>query len=145
MARVTVEDCLQHVSNRFDLVIMAARRTRQLTGGAASSLEANNDKPTVLALREIGENTIDLKALMVETVRPKREKADEEEEVDGETRALMDEETSIPGIVASSSEEDETAQPANDFSDGGEDEDENSASAAASAIVNAAPGMDLEE
>lgn len=143
MARVTVEDCLQHVSNRFDLVIMAARRTRQLTGGAASSLEANNDKPTVLALREIGENTIDLKALMVETVRPKREKADEEEEVDGETRALMDEETAIPGIV--SSEDDEDAQPANDFSDGGEDEDENSASAAASAIVNAAPGMDLEE
>jgi len=54
MARVTVEDCLQHVKNRFDLVIKAAERAHLLELGAADPLvEIDNDKPTVIALREI--------------------------------------------------------------------------------------------
>lgn len=54
MARVTVEDCLQHVENRFALVIKAARRAHLLEMGAADPLvPADNDKPTVIALREI--------------------------------------------------------------------------------------------
>ncbi len=66
MARVTVEDCLNHVSNRFDLVILAAKRARQLTAGADSVLPRENDKFTVLALREIGEGVLDLEKLMHE-------------------------------------------------------------------------------
>lgn len=58
MARITVEDCMQNVDNLFDLVLIAARRARQLANGAPSSLEWENDKATVLALREIAEGTI---------------------------------------------------------------------------------------
>jgi len=53
MARVTIEDCLPTVGNRFDLVLMASRRARQLAMGAQPVVEVENDKPTVIALREI--------------------------------------------------------------------------------------------
>ena len=58
MARITVEDCLEHVENRFDLVLLAARRARQIAQGADPLVPAENDKPTVIALREIAENLI---------------------------------------------------------------------------------------
>jgi len=62
MARITVEDCLQVVDNRFELVMMAAKRARQLAGGVESKLDNSeaNDKPTVLALREIAARQIDV-------------------------------------------------------------------------------------
>ena len=53
MARLTVEDCLPHVDNRFHLVLVAAKRARQIAMGADALVELDNDKPTVLALREI--------------------------------------------------------------------------------------------
>jgi DNA-directed RNA polymerase subunit omega len=58
MARITVEDCLEHVENRFDLVMLAARRARQISQGADPLVPPENDKPTVIALREIAENLI---------------------------------------------------------------------------------------
>lgn len=58
MARVTVTDCLEHVDNRFQLVMIATRRARQLMLGAEPLVDAKNDKPTVLALREIAEGLI---------------------------------------------------------------------------------------
>ena len=58
MARVTVEDCLEHVENRFELVLLASKRTRQLVQGAEALVKWENDKPTVVALREIAENLI---------------------------------------------------------------------------------------
>ena len=58
MARITVEDCLEHVENRFDLVLLAARRARQISQGADPLVPPENDKPTVIALREIAENLI---------------------------------------------------------------------------------------
>ncbi len=58
MARLTVEDCLDHVDNRFELVLIAARRARQLAMGADPLVPVDNDKPTVLALREVAENLI---------------------------------------------------------------------------------------
>lgn len=58
MARLTVEDCLDYVDNRFELVLIAARRARQLAMGADPLVPLDNDKPTVLALREIAENLI---------------------------------------------------------------------------------------
>ncbi len=59
MARVTVEDCLENVDNRFELVRLAARRARQLAQGKDPLVEPENDKPTVIALREIAEGLID--------------------------------------------------------------------------------------
>lgn len=55
MARVTVEDCLKNVKNRFELVILSAKRARQLMHGQQARVEWDNDKPTVVALREIAE------------------------------------------------------------------------------------------
>jgi DNA-directed RNA polymerase subunit omega len=54
MARITVEDCLEHVDNRFQLVLIAAKRARELEMGAQPKVPLENDKPTVVALREIG-------------------------------------------------------------------------------------------
>lgn len=59
MARVTVEDCLEHVDNRFELVRLAARRARQLAQGKDPLVAPENDKPTVIALREIAAGLID--------------------------------------------------------------------------------------
>ncbi|MBU2767413.1 MAG: DNA-directed RNA polymerase subunit omega [Acidithiobacillus ferrivorans] len=53
MARVTVEDCLDHVDNRFELTLVAARRARQLASGAIPAVEPGRDKNTVIALREV--------------------------------------------------------------------------------------------
>lgn len=53
MARITVEDCLENVDNRFDLVLLASKRARQLANGVDPLVPWNNDKPTVVALREI--------------------------------------------------------------------------------------------
>ncbi|MEM5528209.1 DNA-directed RNA polymerase subunit omega [Gammaproteobacteria bacterium AS21] len=60
MARVTVEDCLENVANRFELVMVAAKRARQLaTGGKEPFVEKEKDKETVIALREIAEGHVD--------------------------------------------------------------------------------------
>ena len=60
MARVTVEDCLEQVESRFDLVLKAARRARDLISTSAEPLvEPENDKPTIIALREIAEGLLD--------------------------------------------------------------------------------------
>ena len=58
MARVTVEDCLDHVDNRFELVLLASRRARQISQGKEPMVDWENDKPTVVALREIAEGKI---------------------------------------------------------------------------------------
>ena len=58
MARITVEDCLENVDNRFDLVLLASRRARQLVNGVDPLVPWENDKPTVVALREIAEGLI---------------------------------------------------------------------------------------
>lgn len=59
MARVTVEDCLDHVDNRFQLVMLASKRARQIADGSSEpKVEWDNDKPTVVALREIAEGLI---------------------------------------------------------------------------------------
>jgi len=58
MARITVEDCVDKIPNRFDLVLLAAHRARMLSKGSAITVEQDNDKPPVIALREIAEQTI---------------------------------------------------------------------------------------
>ena len=63
MARVTVEDCVDKVPNRFDLVLLAAQRAREISGGAELTLDRDRDKTPVVALREIAEQTIKPKDL----------------------------------------------------------------------------------
>ncbi len=70
MARVTVEDCLDHVDNRFQLVILASRRARQLSMGQEAQVEWGNDKATVVALREIAEGAIDAQTIRTISIKP---------------------------------------------------------------------------
>ena len=83
MARVTVEDCVDKVPNRFDLVLMAAQRARQVSGGADLTIERDRDKNPVVALREIAEETVkprDLEEAIVCNLQKVR--IDEEDETD---------------------------------------------------------------
>lgn len=70
MARVTVEDCLGQVENRFELVILSAKRARQLSYGAEPTLEWDKDKPTVMALRELADDTINKEVVMSDPDTP---------------------------------------------------------------------------
>ncbi len=58
MARLTIEDCLEHIDNRYDLVLLASKRARQIILGSEPLIEEDNDKPTVIALREIAEGLV---------------------------------------------------------------------------------------
>jgi DNA-directed RNA polymerase subunit omega len=63
MARITVDDCLARIPNRFELTLAATYRARQLAAGATPQVEANRDKPTVIALREIATGKVGLEIL----------------------------------------------------------------------------------
>ncbi len=63
MARVTVDDCIKHIPNRFEMTLAAAYRARQISTGATPRVEAGKDKPAVLALREIAEGLTGLEVL----------------------------------------------------------------------------------
>lgn len=79
MARVTVEDCLDNVDNRFQLVLVATKRARQLVNGVEPFLPWENDKPTIMGLREIAEGKIG-PAILDEPVKPELEFEDMLEE-----------------------------------------------------------------
>jgi DNA-directed RNA polymerase subunit omega len=83
MARVTVEDCVDKIPNRFDLVLLAAQRARQISGGADLTLDRDRDKNPVVALREIAEETVrprNLEEAIVTSLQ--RVRIDEEDETD---------------------------------------------------------------
>lgn len=84
MARLTVEDCLDNVDNRFQLVLVAAKRARQISMGGEAMVSIDNDKPTVLALREISEGLVTNSIL---TEMPKVETVVETPAADEETPA----------------------------------------------------------
>lgn len=68
MARITVEDCLQHVENNFALVLKAAKRARDISHGAQPLVAEEGDKPTVIALREIAEGLLNPKPVVINTL-----------------------------------------------------------------------------
>jgi DNA-directed RNA polymerase subunit omega len=83
MARVTVEDCVDKVSNRFDLVLFAAQRARQISGGAELTIDRDRDKNPVVALREIAEETVRPDHLQESVVNSlQRVQIDDDDEVD---------------------------------------------------------------
>ncbi len=91
MARVTVEDCVDKVSNWFELVMLASQRSRAIANGAQPTIEEQRDKPTVLALREIAAGTVtpdDLRESLVRSMQ----KVVESERVDEAIRVFMSEE-----------------------------------------------------
>ena len=77
MARITVEDCLEKVENQYDLVLLAKERTSQLNSGAEMLVEEDNDKNTVVALREIGDGKITVEELKNNSIARLRKEPDE--------------------------------------------------------------------
>ena len=69
MARVTVEDCVTQIPNRFDLVMTAAQRSRNITAGAPLTIDRDRDKNPVVALREIAETTVDIEGLQESLIK----------------------------------------------------------------------------
>jgi len=97
MARVTVEDCVVKIPNRFELVLLAAQRAREITSGAPLSIDRDDDKNPVVALREIADETIVLDHLKMSVVRgmQKHVEIDEPEETHE-----LDLDTSLFGVAA---------------------------------------------
>jgi DNA-directed RNA polymerase subunit omega len=81
MARITVEDCLERVPNRFDLVLVASKRARQLSLGKEPAVPWDNDKPTVVALREIAIGAVDSSVLTEATPEEQRDAALDEQDL----------------------------------------------------------------
>ena len=83
MARVTVEDCVDKIPNRFDLVLLAAQRARQVSGGAELTIDRDRDKNPVVALREIAEETVRPDHLQESVVTSlQKVRVDDDDEVD---------------------------------------------------------------
>ena len=88
MARITVEDCLEKIDNQYDLVLLAKERTVQLNAGSPMLVEEDNDKRTIIALREIGDGKILVKELEENAIKRLRKEPDEleqQEEIEEET------------------------------------------------------------
>ncbi len=107
MARVTVEDCVTKVPNRFELVMLAAQRARAVSAGAQLTVERDNDKNPVVALREIAEETIDRKELEESLVRglQKFVEMDEPEEDEVDVLAIQQEMTNAGDAVVARPED----------------------------------------
>ena len=90
MARVTVEDCVEQVPNRFDLILLAAQRSRMIREGSPLTVDRDNDKDPVVSLREIADETIDLKVVKESLVAELQEvRPGEEEEREADRLALQ--------------------------------------------------------
>ena len=101
MARITVTDCLEHVDNRFQLVLVATKRARQLILGAEPHVPEENDKPTVIALREIAEGFIGPSILEEETAMPELNFSNGEmEEGEGMGELELSEDSLMPDLAA---------------------------------------------
>ena len=88
MARITVEDCMEKVDNQYDLVLLAKERTVQLNAGSPMLVEEDNDKRTIISLREIGDGKIDVKEVEASAIKRLRKEPDEieqQEETEEET------------------------------------------------------------
>ena len=121
MARVTVEDCVLLVPNRFDLVMLAGQRARNISAGAALSLDRDNDKNPVVALREIAEEKLDLDELGDSLIQGLRKHVEFDEPEEEELYLLTAEEKLLsPEVVPDLKEEVEE----NDLTVSGEQLDE---------------------
>ena len=103
MARITVEDCLEKINNQYDLVLLAKERTAQLNSGSPMLVEEDNDKKTIIALREIGDGKLSIKDLEKNAITRLRKEPDEvEEQEDVEEEINDDFENIYKGQVSKS-------------------------------------------
>ncbi len=102
MARVTVEDCVVKVPNRFDLVMLAAQRARELAVGGALTVDRDNDKNPVVALREIADETIRIDGLQDSLIQGLQKHADTDEAPEDSSEMLELEESLIAAVAEGS-------------------------------------------
>lgn len=126
MARVTVEDCILKIPNRFDLVAIASQRTREISAGSPLTVDRDNDKNPVISLREIADETVSLEALRESLIKG-HQKIIEVEEDEEEMIDLMEGEREWVGVASEASApehklEDETMHE--EFADEDDDLDE---------------------
>lgn len=98
MARVTVEDCILQIPNRFELVLLAAQRARNISRGEEMTVERDNDKNPVVALREIAEQTIDLPAIEADLIKS-LQRVSEPEPAEEEVLDLIATDENIFGVM----------------------------------------------
>ncbi len=110
MARVTVEDCVEKVPNRFELVLLAAQRARNLSRGEELTVDRDNDKNPVVALREIAEETIELPKIEQDLIRS-LSRAPEPEPADEEVLDLIPTDQNIFGLQDITAEEEASGLP----------------------------------
>jgi DNA-directed RNA polymerase subunit omega len=91
MARITVEDCLEKIDNQYDLVLLAKERTVQLNSGSPMQVTEDNDKKTIIALREIGDGKISIEDLEKNAITRLRKEPDEVEELEETEEEINDE------------------------------------------------------
>ncbi len=115
MARVTVEDCVEKVPNRFELVLLAAQRARNLSRGEELTIDRDDDKNPVVALREIAEEKIDLPKLEQDLVKS-LSRAPEPEPADEEVLDLIPTDQNIFGLQDVSAEEEASNMPIEELS-----------------------------
>lgn len=104
MARVTVEDCVDKVPNRFDLVLLSAQRARDLVKGAKPTLETDQDKFPVIALREIAASSVSIESLQAALIQGLQKHAEVDKPEDEEVIEIMQDETA-PQFVATAQED----------------------------------------
>jgi DNA-directed RNA polymerase subunit omega len=126
MARVTVEDCVLKVPNRFDLVMLAAQRARDVSSGAPLTVDRDKDKNPVIALREIAEETVDLTYLADALVKGHQRQVEfdepEEEQPDFELPQVPGELMSETGALADSPDQSDLADEETDDDEAEADE-----------------------
>ena len=115
MARVTVEDCVERIPNRFELVLLAAQRARNLSRGEELTLDRDNDKNPVVALREIAAETIELPRLEQDLIKS-LSRAPEPEPADEEVLDLIPTDQNIFGLQEVSAEEEANTLPVDELS-----------------------------
>lgn len=104
MARVTVEDCVVKIPNRFDLVMLSAQRAREIAAGGTLTVERDNDKNPVVALREIAESSVDIDNLRQALIAG-LQKHVETEEPEEDMMELIASDTNIAGVAYEASSE----------------------------------------
>jgi len=111
MARVTVEDCVVRIPNRFDLVLVAAQRAREIAAGASITLDRDNDKNPVVALREIADVTVNLEGLQESLVKGLQRQVEIDEPEEEILEVMADEQAlaqaMMAGVQAAADAEDE--------------------------------------
>ncbi len=116
MARVTVEDCIEKIPNRYELLMVAAQRAKDLSSGATPTVDRDNDKNTVIALREIAEETVSIEELQKSLVMGLQkyveveEPEEEEMEILAAEKELSDLDEQFSGLLPQADELDDSMQ-----------------------------------